>query len=81
MVETKKITSLFVVTDTENSYDNIGDIDGGLFEDEWLKNHIIQYGTDGLYRKLASMTRQISNMEMKILQENDKSETKVNQND
>jgi hypothetical protein len=37
MAETKKITSLYVVTDLETSYDNIGDIDGGMFDDEWLE--------------------------------------------
>jgi hypothetical protein len=81
MAETKKITTLYVVTDTENSYDSIGDIDGGLFDEEWLENHIKQYGADGLYRKLASMSRQISNMDMKVSQENDKSENIVNKND
>ena len=34
MAETKKITSLYVVTDSETSYDNIGDIDGGGIDKE-----------------------------------------------
>ncbi len=29
MAETKRITSIHVITDSENSYDHIGDIDGG----------------------------------------------------
>ena len=37
MAETKLITSLYVVTDSETSYDNIGDIDGGLFPDGFLE--------------------------------------------
>lgn len=37
MAETKEITRLYVVTDSETHYDNIGDIDGGLFNDEWLE--------------------------------------------
>ena len=75
MAETKKITSLFVVTDTENSYEKIGDIDGGLFEEDWLKDYLKQYGPDNLYRAMASMTRQISNMEISILQEKDNKNT------
>ena len=81
MAETKKITTLYVITDTEDSYNQIGDIDGGYFEEEWLKNHIKQFGADGLYRKISFMARQISNMEVKILQENDKHENNAISND
>jgi len=59
MAETKKITCLYVVTDSETSYDNIGDIDGGYFDKEWLKNHIWNHGTEGLLQQLAYMNYQI----------------------
>ena len=71
MAETKKITTLYVVTDSENSYDNIGDIDGGLFEEEWLKSYIKSHGANKLYEKLAFMNRQIANTAVEILKEKD----------
>ena len=73
MAETKKITTLYVVTDSETSYDNIGDIDGGMFDDQWLENHIKSHGANGLYEKLAFMSRQILNAVIKVNSENDKS--------
>ena len=69
MAETKEITKLYVVTDSETSYDNIGDIDGGLFNDDWLEKHIKTFGAGNLYRKLAYMNRQIVNAEIKVNQE------------
>lgn len=73
MAETKKITTLYVVTDSETSYDHIGDIDGGMFDDEWLENHIKSHGANGLYEKLALMSRQVVNAVIKVNSENDKS--------
>lgn len=66
MAETKEITRLYVVTDTETSYDNIGDIDGGMFDETWLYNHIKSHGTDGLLKKLAFMSRQIIETDIKV---------------
>lgn len=71
MAETKKITTLYVVTDSEISYDNIGDIDGGMFDDEWLKSYIKSHGANKLYEKLAFMNRQIVNTAVEILKEKD----------
>ena len=56
MAKTKLITSLYVVTDSDTSYENIGDIDGGLFPDGFLEKHIKAHGAEGLLEKLASMT-------------------------
>ncbi|MFW5757820.1 MAG: hypothetical protein ACOCYO_03980 [Bacteroidota bacterium] len=56
MAETKLITSLYVITDSETSYDKIGDIDGGLFPDGFLEKHIKAHGVEALLEKLASMT-------------------------
>ena len=44
MAETKRIASLFVVTDSETYYDKCGDIQGGLFDEQWLKDHIKTFG-------------------------------------
>lgn len=59
MAETKEITRLSVVTDSETSYDNIGDIDGGLFDFTWLMTHIKSHGAEGLIIKLAEMQTQV----------------------
>lgn len=63
MAETKEITRLCVVTDSETSYDNIGDIDGGMFDENWLKRHIISHGTEGLLKRLSGMICQVLNVE------------------
>lgn len=59
MGQTKEITRISVITDTENSYEQIGDIDGGGIDHEWLKNHIKNYGHVQLLNKLAWMNYQI----------------------
>lgn len=59
MAETKEITRLYVITDSETSYDNIGDIDGGLFDENWLESYIKSYGASPLLEKLAYMSYQI----------------------
>ena len=69
MAERKEITKLSVITDSETSYDNIGDIDGGMFNEVWLKKHIKSHGTGGLLEKLAHMNRQIMNTQVEIYQE------------
>lgn len=66
MSETKNITSLYVVTDTENSYDKIGDIDGGMFDDVWLENYIKNHGTEKIIGKLAHMQMQVLQISDKI---------------
>ena len=69
MAETKLITSLYVVTDSETSYDNIGDIDGGLFPDGFLEKHIKAHGAEGLLEKLASMTSAVITTKYNIARE------------
>ena len=59
MAETKRIASLYVVTDSETFYDKCGDIQGGLFDEQWLKEHIKTFGRDGLLQKLSWMSYQI----------------------
>ena len=59
MAETKQITSVFVVTDSETRYDNIGDIQGGGFDKQWLKSHIKAFGRDGLLRTISYMNYQV----------------------
>ena len=66
MAERKIITRLSVVTDSETPYDNIGDIDGGLFDDKWLKDYIKYYGPNQLIIKLADMSYQIINTSREI---------------
>ena len=56
MAEIKKITTLYVVTDTETGQEKIGDIDGGCFPIDFLEKHIRAYGAQGLLEKLAYMT-------------------------
>jgi hypothetical protein len=69
MAETKKITSLYVVTDSENSHDKIGDIDWGMFDEQWLRKYIASHGTAKLLNKLGMMTRQILNTEIEMKNE------------
>lgn len=69
MAETKKITTLYVVTDTETNQEKIGDIDGGMFDKIWLKKHIKNYGTAGLIKTLAYMNNSVIEMEMLINRE------------
>lgn len=73
MAETKEITRLVVVTDSETSYDNIGDIDGGHFNEEWLKRHIKAHGTNGLFQQIAYMNFQVWEMMREINREADTS--------
>ncbi len=66
MAERKTITTLSVITDSETSYDNIGDIDGGMFDEEWLLKHVFAHGTSQLIHKLASMSFQIMAADRKV---------------
>lgn len=77
MSETKKITSLYVVTDSENHYDQIGDIDGGMFDEVWLKNYLEKYGSANLIEKLSNMNYQIIDTVRKINQEKDNGQASV----
>ena len=62
MAETKEVTRIHVVTDSDNGYEHIGDIDGGHFEKKWLRNHIRNHGHQGLLDSLAWMTFQVWDM-------------------
>jgi len=73
MAETKEITKLFVVTDSETSFDNIGDIDGGMFNEVWLKSYVKFHGTHRLIEKLAEMQMQVLQMKYEIINESDSS--------
>lgn len=59
MAETKEITRIVVVTDSDNDYEHIGDIDGGGFDKEWLKKHINSHGTTRLLEVIAWMSFQV----------------------
>lgn len=65
MAERKTIGTISVITDSETSYDNIGDIDGGFSETE-LKKHIQSHGHSGLCEKLSAMSAQVWNMVREI---------------
>lgn len=69
MPERKNITTLSVITDSETSYDNIGDIDGGTFDEQWLKEHIKAHGTEGLFQQIAWMNYQVFDALRKVNQE------------
>jgi hypothetical protein len=75
MAETKRIASLFVVTDSETYYDKCGDIQGGLFDEQWLKDHIKTFGRDGLLQKLSWMSHQIHQAYMDV---NDELDSEIN---
>lgn len=78
MAETKIITSLYVITDSENSYDQIGDIDGGMFDETWLKNYIKNHDPMKLFERLAWMNNQICNMIREVNIENNNKNVAVN---
>lgn len=69
MPETKEIGSISVVTDSETSYDNIGDIQGG-FDDSQLRKQIEAHGTKSLLETLAYMQWQVWDMMRTINSEN-----------
>lgn len=73
MAERKTIGSISIITDSETSYDNIGDVDGGFSETE-LKKHIEAHGHEGLCEKLTAMSWQVWNMLREINAERDKSQ-------
>lgn len=74
MAERKRIGSISIITDSETSYDNIGDVDGG-FSDTELKRHIEAHGHEGLCEKLTAMSWQVWNTLREINAERDKSKT------
>ena len=71
MAEYKNVAIISVVTDSENFYDKIGDIEGGFTDVEWLEKHIINYGSQGLLFKLAAMTSTIIQTEYEIMRKKD----------
>lgn len=76
MSETKTIGSISIITDTETSYEHIGDVDGG-FDSIQLKEHIKKYGTTGLLEKMAWMNFQIWETYRELNAEKDKGQNKV----
>lgn len=58
MAELKMIGKISAVTDSETSYDNMGDIQGG-FSDSELRSQIERYGTKQLLETLAYMQWQV----------------------
>lgn len=71
MAETKLISSLYVVTDSETYYEKIGDIDGGLIDQDWLRKHIINHGSHGLLFKLSSMISSVVEMQYEVMRGQD----------
>lgn len=71
MAERKTVATVSVITDSETSYDNIGDIDGGYFDPEWLKNHIKSHGAEGLFKQIAYMSFQVWEAMRAVNLEND----------
>jgi hypothetical protein len=69
MAEHKKITAIYVVTDTEQATEQIGDIEGGLFPDEWLEKHIKSHGAGQLLECLAGMTSAVITAKYKVERE------------
>jgi hypothetical protein len=60
MSEKKKIASVSVITDTDNGYDNVGDVEGG-FDDKELLDHLQSYGPGKICETLAYMQWQVWN--------------------
>lgn len=75
MAERKQIGSISIITDSETSYDNIGDVDGGFSETE-LKRHIEVHGHEKVCAKLSYMSWQVWNMIRQINSEREKDHPK-----
>lgn len=58
MPENKLLGTISVLTDSETSYDNIGDTYGGFNEPD-LTNHIKNHGIEGLSTTLSFMHTQM----------------------
>ena len=58
MAERKTIGTVTVITDSETSYDNMGDVSGGFSEVD-LHNHTEHYGYDQLLSSLTYMQWQV----------------------
>jgi hypothetical protein len=80
MAQTKEVTRIYVVTDSENNYEHIGDIDGGGFEDYWLRNHIKNHGHQGLLDAIAWMTFQVWGMVRQVNMEESNNDSPQNLN-
>lgn len=66
MAEDKRVTSIYVITDTEQGTEQIGDIEGGLFLEGWLEKHIKSHGAGQLLECLARMTSAVINAKYKV---------------
>lgn len=58
MNDTKTIGSISVVTDSEVSYSNIGDVEAG-FDETMLRQHIEKHGPAGLYEAISYLSFQV----------------------
>lgn len=60
MSERKTIARISVITDTDNGYDRIGEVDGSFgYPPTELKEHIRKYGHSEVLETLAHMTSQV----------------------
>lgn len=72
MAEHEMITAIHVVTETEQATENIGDIEGGLFPDGWLNEHIESHGAEQLLECLARMTSAVITAKREVEREESK---------
>ncbi len=60
MSERKTIARISVITDTENGYDRVGEVDGSFgYPPTELKEHIRKYGHSEILETLAHMSSQV----------------------
>ena len=59
MAERQEILSISVVTDTETGQEKVGDIEGGIFDVGWLKDHLRSHGPWELLKCMAHVLHQI----------------------
>lgn len=71
MAETKVITQVHVVLDTETGQEQIGDIEGGGFNEDWLRKHIAKHGTAQLLHTISYMAFQVIDAERWVNVAND----------
>lgn len=69
MSETKLITSIYVVTDSESGSDKIGDIEGGFFSHGFLDEHIKNHGSEMLLETLANMISRVMDAKRRVFME------------
>lgn len=71
MAEKKSIATISVITDSDNGYDHIGDVDGGFSESE-LKKHIEAHGHEKICQHLAYLSWQVWDILRKVNSEKNK---------